>query len=390
MSSISDVLNDEWSYKLKVVESDCNDKINAMATELGKVRAAFNGDSSGWEEIILPSGVSRYNNSITGETTMDEPEIFYIAKLIRQVDNADGVSSEFEELKRKYKELEFKRREADLANNKLKTELSYLRNAERMWKEASKNVSTNLLSVTNSFFAQCDQVIVGLGTVGKSVKRVQQLIPSYEKSKEFIIFLKNKVETLQAQVITLNGKLRDSVNSNKEKEKRIEVLSVGLGEELDRLLKPVRERLAQCMINFMKEKANRSQERRELASLWPTDHILPSVLMKHRVLNDDEKNRRINEARENNANLALTMEVRHNVAESKMWEMKYDDYGRPYYEHSNTGQVLWEEPEIRQYKPPDGRDEMGNVIQSEEEIMSTWKTLATDRGEIYFQNIYCI
>jgi hypothetical protein len=72
--------------------------------------------------------------------------------------------------------------------------------------------------------------------------------------------------------------------------------------------------------------------------------------------------------------------------ESKMWEIKYDDYGRPFYQHMKTGETSEEAPEIMSYKPPPGRDEMGNIIVTEESDANNWSILTDNRGQVYFKH----
>lgn len=74
---------------------------------------------------------------------------------------------------------------------------------------------------------------------------------------------------------------------------------------------------------------------------------------------------------------------------NRSWQLKYDDYGRTFYEHIRTGETKWEPPEILSYKPPPGRDEMGNVIdpdggdQSEAE---SWSLQSDHKGEVFYRH----
>merc|ERR1711871_1176070 len=112
-----------------------------------------------------------------------------------------------------------------------------------------------------------------------------------------------------------------------------------------------------------------AQERRDLADIWPPTHIMPTILMKSRNLNEGERQRRKEMVLRQEASRALSAEIRENLRESKMWEVKYDDYGRPFYEHKKSGEVRTEEPEIISYKPPPGRDEYGNLILEPEDLL---------------------
>jgi hypothetical protein len=72
--------------------------------------------------------------------------------------------------------------------------------------------------------------------------------------------------------------------------------------------------------------------------------------------------------------------------ESKQWKVEYDEYGRQYYQHAITGETEWEEPEIVSYKPPPGRDDMGNPTATEEDLNKRWKMKCDHRGVVYFQS----
>jgi hypothetical protein len=137
---------------------------------------------------------------------------------------------------------------------------------------------------------------------------------------------------------------------------------------------------------LMKEKAGRAQERRELADLWPADHLMPTLLMRYRALSTEERDRRVEVTKQRDASRALSIEIRANVAQSRMWEIKYDDYGRQFYQHMFTGESCEEMPEIMNYKPPPGRDEMGNVVSTEETDSNYWILFTDNRGQVYYRH----
>jgi len=148
--------------------------------------------------------------------------------------------------------------------------------------------------------------------------------------------LQQKVKEQENLIIRLNDQIKNLTAELQEKTKKIERLSEGIEEEVERLCKPMRDKLADCMVQIMKEKSARAQERRHMADLWPDGHLLPSLLMQYRALSEEEKEKRKTSSQQQNANVALALEVRANVTEAKSWELKYDDYGRAYYEHKKT------------------------------------------------------
>ena len=383
---IREVTEKEWRVKLRLVEKECQEKLDALTAEVDVMRSAFSGDTNGWEEKKTKSGSVYYENSNTGEVREEEPEVLYIANAMKRVEEAAAIKAEFAQLKTTYAACEKKRREYEITLNKNKTEMNSLKSIDKLWKESAKTVFNSLLDSKAQFDAQIDQIVDGLSIVSKTSKRCHVYIPSIRTIKQKVSDLQKKLVVQDAEMLQLNGKIRNLSADLADKNKKVERLSKGLEDEIERLTKPMRDKMSECMLMVMKEKAARAQERRELADLWPHDAMLPTILMKYRCLNETEKKRRLEMAKEAQASLALTLEIQENVAESKMWEMKYDDYGRPFYQHKATNETRPEEPEIVNYKPPPGRDEMGNPVVVPATDMLNWTILTDYKGEVYYQH----
>jgi hypothetical protein len=293
---------------------------------------------------------------------------------------------EVENWKAKYKALELKKRESDISLNKIKTEINSLRSVDKLWKDSAKAVYLNLNDVKSQFDAQIDQIVDGLSGLTKAGDRMSSKIPYNKKVKSVIAALQSRIAQQEDSIMTLNSKIRLLSSELAEKTAKVERLSQGIEEEVERLMRPIRDKLAESMVLIMKEKAARSQERREIADLWPANTLMPSILMRYRAHTPEERERRVKLTREQEASFALAHEIRANVFESKMWEIKYDDYGRPFYEHKKTGETDWEVPAIISYKPPPGRDEMGNIIGTEETNLSNYNLKTDHKGEVYYQH----
>jgi hypothetical protein len=298
----------------------------------------------------------------------------------------EKLQKEIDSWKSKYKSLEIKKRESDLNLNKIKTEINSLRSVDKLWKEASKTVFLNLRDVKNSLDVQVDQIIDGLSAVSKGGERVTSKSLHMKSIKKVIAQLQSKIATQDETISSLHARIRSLTAELKDKSEKVERLSQGIEEEVERLIKPMRDKLAETVVTLMKEKASRAQERRELADLWPKDSLLPSLLLRYRSLSTEENDRRIQYAMEQNASLALQLEIQANVTESKMWEIKYDDYGRQFYQHRKTGQSVQESPEIMNYQPPPGRDEDGNIIITEENDANNWIVLNDNRGQVFWKH----
>ena len=287
---------------------------------------------------------------------------------------------------KKYKTLETKKRESDVALNKIKTEINSLRSVDKNWKESAKAVHHALTNIKQQFDIQADQIVDGMSGISKAGARVTEKVPYMIVIKKKIAEYQAKIKLMDSTIMDLTNKIARQDKTIEEKSAKIRKLSAGIDEEVARLCKPIRQKLAETMMLVMKEKAERAQERREIADLWPDKHLLPSLLMRYRALTDEERNRRIEVSREINASFALSVEIRANVAESKSWDLQYDDYGRPFYQHKVTGETSEEEPPILKYKPPPGREENGNVEDTEENDITNWKISTDSRGTVFYQH----
>jgi chromosome segregation ATPase len=230
-----------------------------------------------------------------------------------------SLNEEIDDWKKKYKPLELKKRESDINLNKIKTEINSLRSVDKNWKESAKTVYLSLKDVTHQFGIQADQIMGGLTTFSKTGERISEKVPYFKVLRNSIKEYQERIRTQEMTIMDLNGKIHRLTATLDDKTKKIERLSAGIEEEVSRLTKPMRDKVAQCMVAIMAEKAGRQQERRELADLWPDGHLLPSVVMRHRALTAEEQERRANITLFKNASFALSVEIRANVTESKSW-----------------------------------------------------------------------
>ena len=374
----------EFRSRMRAADKEYKSQLSSINLELDRLRQAFSGDAGGWEEQTKKNGEVVYFHKETKETRDTEPEALYIAKAMQRVELADSLGKELEELKVKFKASEIKKKEFELKINKLKSEMNSLKTMEKGWKDSASAIYTNMKVVTKQLDNHYDQIAGGLKGFARSQHRMKNNIPKLSNLTNYIQKLQQRVTSQENEIRELNGKIRTLATNLEDKTKKVEKLSAGIDEEIERLCKPMREKMADCMVQVMKTKVARAQERREIADLWPPGYMLPTILMKSRTLNETERNTRIEKIKRADASLALSLEIRANMTESKLWEIKYDDYGRPFYQHSKTGQVSQEEPEIVSYKPPKGRDEMGNI--SIPDDSASWSILCDYKGEVCYRH----
>ena len=376
----------EFKAKLKAVNRDAKERLIVMEREVDRMRNAFTGDASGWELKVSKNGSEYYENEISGEISEEKPEVLVIAEAMQRVQKADEYLEELNALKKKYKVADMKAKEGVILVNKSKTEMNSLRTMDRKWKDAAKSVFLNLKGVANMLDANFDQMTESFSHFKNVNWRIEKNLPGIDRIRINVADMQEKVRVQEKEIMDLSNKNRTLTTELLQAKSTIEKLTTGMEEEVERLTKPMRERMTDAMVATMTEKAARAQERRELADLWPKTALMPTVLMSSRALSEEEQERRVARSKELSASRALSIEIRANVAESKKWEVKYDDYGRAFYEHLETGETTTTEPEIVKYRPPPGRDESGNITVAMPDATSGWQIFTDSRGEVYYKH----
>lgn len=380
-SQIND-LETEWRTRCENLEKDCKEQLGAMSKELDVLRNAFSGDTNGWVTKKNKKGEEFFENVDTGEVRELMPEVLFIANAMLRVEEADKKTAELESLRVRCKEAELKRREADIAVNKIRTEVNALRDLDRGWKVASKTVYLTTKDTVLHVQSQGSILEGHFKKLDTKCKYLHNKNISIQAVTNYLKKLQEKCAAQEQQIKDLTLKNQALTSELVIKTERLDLLTNHMEEEVDRQVQPMRDEVAATMILIMKEKASRALERRHLSDLWPEGHLLPTVLMANRPLSDDEKARRIKRSAEVNAERALILEIRKNVLEATKWSQQFDDYGRAYYEHSDTLETVWEPPEIMSYEPPPGRDHLGSRVP--EPLDKHWVLRTDARGEVYY------
>jgi hypothetical protein len=379
-------LENEWRDRILHVEEECKEKLDAMTAELDVMRGAFSGDSGGWVLKKTKTGREYYENMDTGETREDMPESLYVAQAMQKADEADDYLAEIKKLKEKNKAIEMTKRELETSLNKTITELNALKKVEKGWRDMSKTLSKSLSAVTLSLDEQAEQIVGGMERMMKDSDRLKGHVPGIQRVGSILDRKSARIADLDSQCRAMTNKVRGLQSELDDANAKVKRLSGGIEEEVERLVQPMRTKVADSIVMVMKEKAARSQERRQMADLWPPGHLMPTLLLTHRALDEKEIFLRANRSQIQEASKALCLEIRKNVMESKQWKVEFDEYGRQFYQHAITGETEWEEPEIVSYKPPPGRDDMGNPTITEEDLNKQWQMKCDYRGIVFFQS----
>jgi hypothetical protein len=375
----------EWKSKLNIVEIECRDQLQSMSADLDRMRSAFSGDAGGWVVKVTPNGKQIYENLETGETQEEMPEVLYVANLINKSEEAEANMEELHNLRKKIKDAETTKREADIYVNKAKAEVNQFRMKDRDWRNSAKAIQAAFAAAQVGFDAQFSVLDDKLSYFNRKLRNMERNTELIRDVKVAVANYQAQISAQENQIRTMGGRIQKLIVDLEDKTAKVERLSEGIEGEVERICRPIREKVSEFMSLVMKEKASRAQERRELADLWPSTHIMPTVLMRHRALSEGERQRRLDRTTRAEANRALALEIQANVLESKMWEINHDDYGRQFFKHLKTSQTLWERPAIMDYKPPPGRDELGNYVATDDMNGVQWILETDNRGEVYYR-----
>lgn len=381
---IKEKTENEWKMRMKAADREARERTDLIMLELEMMRQAFSGDTGGWK-LVETSTKDYYENEDTGEIRDDEPEVMFVARSMQACEEAKELIKETEELREEVTQLKKKNKELNLSLTKKTNEANALSRQDKAWKETAKVVHKSMLNVKAQLDQQVDHIVDGLNMIDKTGRRCHFFVPGIAKAQTKYLDMKNRFKAQEEKLVQANSSIRSLSKELEECRYRVDRLSNGIDAEVERLVLPMRQKMGDAMTMVMKEKAARAQERRELADQWPSEHLMPTILMQYRCLDDAERARRVQKYHEANANRALSLEIRANVIEATMWEMEYDDYGRPFYKHKKTGEKSEEEPEIMSYKPPPGRDAEGNIT-FEEEKLKPWIMKADNKGIVYFEH----
>ena len=358
-----------------------------MRSELDIIRGAFNGDTAGWEEV---KGMEKclYQNKITGENRESEPEVLYIASIIKKAEQSDSLLKNYETLKRKADESILLKNEADLAILKLKAELNSFKALHGDWIKSAETIGRRCNETEKSFTKNASRVESAMTALTKHESSISNATRFVRSATLKIKAMEVVINEQRLAIDSSTSRVRLLESDVAAKQKMIDRLTRNISEEVQTKLGPIQGKLAQATSLVLQQSAMRIRDLRDIAALWPRDFLMPTILLIHRRKTPEDKARQAKRAMEHQALLALGMEIRAKVLESSQWTTAYDNYGRMYYTNTYTGISSWEQPEIMFYKPPEGYDEVGcRVIPAESHWSNQYKIVKTEGSKIYYENL---
>ena len=350
--------------ELDEVQADCDQKVEDLTANLDKLRRAMTGDTCGWVEKRDKSGDLVYENQETGETAYDKPEVLNFAEVIKKIEGAEEDKAELAKLRQKVKDADSKKRESDVKFNESRAETSNLRGLNKGWKESAEVVFYCLTSFDEALATsvarvkeRSDYVVEKTATLPPLRAGVERATERLAETQAVLVQREHEIRRLNASVDRLARLLRRS-------EAEVLALRESVAVQIERVAAPLRDELAASYALLMHEKAAREGDRQQLADLWPEGWLKPSLLQKYKTLDPAERRERRAAAEAADVEQRLQVEIREAVREAGKWSTGFDEYGRAFYLHADTGQKVWEPPAAMAYQPPPGRDELGNKTDS--------------------------
>ena len=377
-------ITNEWRARLEYVEEKSSEKNNLILRELELVRAGLTGDTMGW--TAKSDGV--YVNSITGEERDSEPEVLYLANLIQRAEKVDSLTKEIQVLRDRTDTAVLAKNEAEISLLKLKTELNSFKALHRQWIEASRAVSGRLVEAERVIALHTERVHDADLRLGAMEALVLKLDSELHRVTAKVKSLQVVINEQQNTIFLSNSKIREMEDDLHNKQVIIDKLTKAFNEELALMLRPIQEKLAETSATVLRQNARRVHELRDIAALWPSSHLMPTLLVSHRQRSEEERMLAEELAMERQASLALSIEIRSKMKEKSRWKTEYDDYGKIYFTNSETGEVAYEKPAIMSYVPPHGRDELGAVIVPPEiDWTKRFRMIAVDNNNVLYENL---
>ena len=323
------------------VRARAKDQVEEVRIELEQLRRAASGDPCGWEECEDGTFV----NSETGEKGIAEiPETLAFARAVRRVDDLGMQEETAKKAQKRAQIAETKRRELDVRLNEARADANAQRELLTNWTVSARIVASSVASCSSSIDAACgimlsqsERVSKQSDSLGRSALRIRRSILSIKTLREAL-------SAAEARNNQLNSKVSELDKTLDKAQKELANLRGSLASAVEAEVKPMRAEVSKARDTLSRERLARVVERRQLAALWPPDHLAPVALRRHMIMDTDVRNRLLCSALTAAADSEIKREIRRRVAAASRWSQTTDDYGRKYFVHADTGAAAWDPP----------------------------------------------
>ncbi|CAM9330763.1 unnamed protein product, partial [Ectocarpus sp. 4 AP-2014] len=380
-----DLLQDS-SARLQTAKEHADAKNAEIVAELDKLRRAFTGDPLGWAAATDEHGKPYYYNSETGESDYDKPRILEIAEVINNIDSLDEGKKKQEKAIKKGKEAELQARKLEVSLNEVRSEAAALRKTKKKW-EACGTAVTSLCEMMSAAMDETDSRVTkveeGVWVVTQASEAVKVATKKIELQKRELFERGLRIEQLTRDLATAGVEVEQTRDRANKLEERF---TQAVEERVDKVKLPLEDELAAVYAGRQEEKALRESDRRYLANLWPEGWLVPSVLRRFRTMTPEERAQQTLKMEEQEAERDLVEAIRAGVAAAAKWETKADDYGRTYYANWDSGEAVYDPPPEMRYRPPLGRNELGEKVDPRLQALREWEQGTDGWGKPFWQN----
>jgi len=276
--------------QLSQLQASQENQITTLSHQLDQMHRAFSGDPCGWrEKQDKRTGKTVYINDETNESVKEIPMILEFALKVSNMEEASSSTDALKKASNKQKDAETAKRKMEVTVNETRAEIINLKSLLKNWSTASVEIYHEMKGFDEGMTAIHDKVMKHLPKLENNSVTVKY---SNDHAKSTIgrVATKNSViSAMNYEVVSLKKE-----NSRQEKEvdllsTKVETLETKLDQEVEAVSAPLRLEIASSYALLMKEKAARTEDRIELADLWPPGWLMPSVLMKFRTMNVEDK-----------------------------------------------------------------------------------------------------
>ena len=313
-------LEEKGAKDLEDLKASQENTINTMSGQLDQMHRAFSGDTCGWaEKKDKRTGKTVFKNSETGEESTDQPMIMEFAVRVQNIDAGQTDKNAMQKAKNKALDAETAKRKMEVTVNETKSEIINLKSLLKNWTNASVEIFHELNTFDTGMGKVHDNVMARLPDMPAHSNKVdtfkEQAINGAARVK-----VKNKViGAMNFEIVSLKKKNEALTKANDIANGKVSRLEEAMEKEIEELVAPLRVDVANFKADLQREKAARTEDRVELADLWPPGWLMPSVLMKYRTMNVDMKAEKRKRAMDLDAERAMKEDIRAKVLEASKW-----------------------------------------------------------------------
>jgi hypothetical protein len=331
-----------------------------------------------------------YVNRVTGEREDEKPRLVELAEAIVQFSQLKDVQAAADKSKKRLAGVELKLRETEVLLQKSRSDATDLRQILNDRDGAATSTMAHLSSFSEHVNGRLDIVELATEKLSGRLALTERATPAVKAAAA-------KIQKLSSLLSERDSQLQNMTAAFKSKEallKAADAQVADLGGNIDNIVQgevlrkcaPLEKKLVDVEAEVHRLRVIRQRDLEDLALLWPPGWLHPSILRPFVPTSPEAAREEAEQALRRDAERELRESIRDAVAEAAKWKVKTDEYGRNYWENRDTGEASFERPEAAAYIPPLGRDELGNAVDPDQQLLDAWSMHQDEWGRDYFQN----